>query len=330
MKKLELSCLSSEFSGNDFIFMLAIGFDQRCLSVIESLSLDKFKKIIGIYNINWVSLSEKNASKLKEFSKEKLKIIGGSTDNNIIALMDELYTELQLVSETFPECRLVVDITSFSHELLIAFLGVVNSIGILHRIELLYLGADKYSYNTLEGEGSYWLSRGLVEIRTVLGFPGSILPSKSLHLIVMTGFEVERAMDVISNYEPDILSVAICSQDKSVSREHHAINLKSHNKVFNVFASPYDQNCTANSFEFSCVDPFDTRDIILEHVAKFHEYNTVICPLNTKLSTVGAVLAALKNTNIQLCYPQAMEYNVDGYVVPGNIVTFVSLESLVE
>ena len=46
--------------------------------------------------------------------------------------------------------------------------------------------------------------------------------------------------------------------------------------------------------------------------------NTVIAPMNNKISTVGAALAALKNPNIQISYAQADIYNVVGYSMPND------------
>ena len=54
--------------------------------------------------------------------------------------------------------------------------------------------------------------------------------------------------------------------------------------------------------------------------------NTVIAPLNTKISTIGADLAALENENIQLAYAKPNIYNVDGYSIPNE---FIYLDKIV-
>lgn len=82
-------------------------------------------------------------------------------------------------------------------------------------------------------------------------------------------------------------------------------------------------------FNFSCVDPIQTMNDILEVVNKNPNYNTVICPLNTKPSTIGVALAATKCENIQVIYTQPMEYNIEGYSKPGETCTLFDFEQLV-
>jgi hypothetical protein len=67
---------------------------------------------------------------------------------------------------------------------------------------------------------------------------------------------------------------------------------------------------------------------LLNEVEKNSEYNTVICPLNTKPSTIGAALAAIKSDNIQLVYAQPVQYNTKGYSTPSNFATILDLNKL--
>jgi hypothetical protein len=83
-----------------------------------------------------------------------------------------------------------------------------------------------------------------------------------------------------------------------------------------------------SEFEFSCVDPDLTRRQLLKHIEQFPGENVVICPLNTKLSTVGAVLAALDNPEIQICYSQPLEYNSAGYSSPGPDITLIEMAGI--
>ena len=47
--------------------------------------------------------------------------------------------------------------------------------------------------------------------------------------------------------------------------------------------------------------------------------------MNTKLSTLGAALAAVERPEIQLCYARAIEYNESGYSTPSNQVTIFTM-----
>jgi hypothetical protein len=48
--------------------------------------------------------------------------------------------------------------------------------------------------------------------------------------------------------------------------------------------------------------------------------------MNTKISTVGAALAAIKQESIQLCYAQANIYNVERYSAVSDEVFIFELD----
>jgi hypothetical protein len=143
----------------------------------------------------------------------------------------------------------------------------------------------------------------------------------------MAGFEVERAAEVINQYEPSSLSIGKGGRDQSVSILHHEQNKYFFNKL-NSFVNDQDTyHHNVKHFDFSCINPFDTKRQLLEHIAEIKttsDVNIVICPLNTKLSTVGVALAAIENQEIQICYAEPEEYNIENYTEPGDEVTIVS------
>ena len=75
-------------------------------------------------------------------------------------------------------------------------------------------------------------------------------------------------------------------------------------------------------FEFSTADPVTARDDILRQCKKFAPYNVLVAPMNTKLSTIGAGLAAVWHPQIQLTYALPITYNLKGYSVPSDTCTF--------
>ena len=107
--------------------------------------------------------------------------------------------------------------------------------------------------------------------------------------------------------------------------QHHEFNKQAHEEILNLVQSMQGISCEIYEFEFSCIDPLLAKKQLLEHVSQYTEFNVVVCPLNTKLSTVGAALAAIENQKIQLCYSQPLEYNVDGYATPGEDATIIRL-----
>jgi hypothetical protein len=209
--------------------------------------------------------------------------------------------------------------------MLTAIVGLLANENRLESTTFLYTNAKEYGC-TNDGTAN-WLSKGVSEIRSVLGFPGLMLPSKKLLLIIMAGFETERASEVITTYEPAKLAIGWGSKTDSVTPEHHTINKERANSIVDKIISNDIVDYKPDSFEFSCTDPSATKNAILEYIEALNTYNIIICPLNNKLSTVGAALAALENPSIQICYAQPQEYNVTGYASPSDELTIFRLNS---
>ncbi len=321
MTKLLIGELGNVLFGRQFALIGAIGFDSRCLSVMSNMGKAVPLRVLGVFN------PSSGRDGRDELGQTFLNVSGpsaqlvGKNCRTVIETVDSLQAELR--SPDISEGEFVIDITSFSHELLVALIGLLASEGKLKKTTLLYVGASEYSFNTPKGQ--MWLSRGVTEIRSVLGFPGLMLPSKKLHLIVMAGFEVERASEVILRYEPNRLTIAYGEKKSSVSDAHHESNKEFVDKIKCFLEDQQSVAQNIHHFEFSCVDPFCTANVLIEYVKSCADENIVICPINTKISTVGAVLAALKLPNVQICYAQPAEYNVDGYAKAGDFVTVIPM-----
>ncbi len=325
MAKISLDDVGQLFHTKNCVVIIGLGFDDRCLTALRSFPLESAVQIFGIANVISRPIHRSYIEEFNQISGDKGKIIG-SESRSVIGLADEV---VGLINNTLigHQGSIVVDITSLSHELLVVILGALHSFDIMKRVTLLYVGASEYSSNT--ADNAVWLSRGVRSIRSVLGFPGTMLPSKRLHLIILAGFEVERASEVIIRYEPASLSIGVGHKDQSVSVELHKKNIQFFERL-NQFVEEHNaETQEVLNFEFSCVDPYQTKQQLLAHIdglPSLSDKNIVICPLNTKLSTVGVVLAALERSEIQICYAEPDEYNTDGYSKPGGFVTIVSLE----
>jgi hypothetical protein len=324
MPKIPLDQLINEFAGCRGVLLVGLGFDQRCLAVLSSFPRNDLLEVIGVSNAGWMSQGRHNIEKFRALTNPECAVVGQDA-KGVIDVADELSRRLgPFVAD--PSIELLIDITSLSHELLVLVLGMLNQLGGLNRTTLLYVGAAAYSTNTEPGE--MWLSRGVKDVRSVLGFPGNMLPSRRLHLTILTGFEVERAAEVILRYEPSSLSIGLGAKGQSVSEAHHNKNQEFFDRIA-AFASSQDYGTDdVARFSFSCISPTETRDQLIEHISSlegFKQRNLVVCPLNTKLSTVGVVLAAIEYPDIQICYAEPEQYNTEGYSSPGTDVTIVKL-----
>jgi hypothetical protein len=312
---------TSDFHGRlhsrDFRFILGLGFDRRCTVALEAIIESAPKNVVGLVNVGWQDANTSSVARFMSLTRDNGRIVGRDA-SNILQLADQISAEVDALSS---DVLTVIDVTSMSHELLAILVGILNYKSRLSNIVFCYNGADRYSVNS--DEDNVWLSRGVSSIRSILGYPGTQLPSKPLHLLVTVGFEVERAAEVINRYEPAALSLGVGHSSESVSAQHHKTN-QFFFEHLERFLSDQDRSYqTFEKFEFSCVDPLRAKSQLQQHLARYSEYNSVICPLNTKLSTLGAALLCLEDASIQLCYAQPIEYNTEGYASPGEWLTLV-------
>jgi hypothetical protein len=319
-KRIELSSIPDLFRNTPFRFLLGLGFDQRGLTMLRALQDTVPAQVIALVNVGWSDANQPNIKFFNEITGANA-IVVGSGCQTVLEVADYLSETIKSFHENV---KTVIDITSMSHELLSILIALLKIHNKLNEVTLCYTGASKYSFNTAPKD--MWLSRGVASIRSVLGYPGEQLPSKPLHLVIPMGFEVERAMHLITSYEPAALSLGVGEENQSVSLAHHQTNMEFFEKL-RLFVNDQKNGWEkVFEFSFSCIDPFRAKNDFANHISKFSEYNTVICPLNTKLSTVGAALFCIDNPKVQLCYAQPVEYNTEGYAEPGELITIVEMK----
>lgn len=210
----------------------------------------------------------------------------------------------------------LVDITTFTHEALLILLRLLQARVKRGSVVLAYAPAAEYSVGLPPEEK--WLSKGITDIRSVLGYPGDSRPSRKSHLIVLVGFEGDRAELLLDAYQPHVISLGFGQEGTATAAQHQQVN----RFAFAQLASKVSQY---NEFEFSCVDVAAVEATIGVQAGRFPDCNVVIAPMNTKLSTVGVAGAAFRNDDIQLCYASASQYNVEGYSRPGTTCVLTAL-----
>ena len=170
-----------------------------------------------------------------------------------------------------------------------------------------YSHAKEYSIGDPADEK--WLSKGIRDVRSVVGFPGRMIPSKSTHMIVLVGFEYDRTLELVKLCEPTFVSLGVADSREEGVRGHQATNEQMVERLRRVFGD-------ADDFTFQAYDAKATSVALSEQMEVRADCNTVVVPMNTKISTVGSLLLALENEAVQLCYAPANVYNVDRYAVP--------------
>jgi hypothetical protein len=202
----------------------------------------------------------------------------------------------------------LVDITTFTHEALLILLKLLQlRLKPADSVTFVYTAALEYSVD--DEEENKWLSKGIGEIRSVLGYPGKVLPTQKSHLVILAGFESDRAERFIDEYEPNVLSIGLGAPDSSTNPAHVSVNKAMHSRIV-------AQHKDAETFIFSCSDPAETMVAIQERIRQVPNHNVLIAPMNTKISTMGAALVAFDDESVQLCYATAHQYNELNYSKP--------------
>lgn len=301
------------------VFISCSSFEERCF-VIPKLAL-KFepKSRFVFYNINEVVAIRTNAEKLYQLAEGNTELIELNSDDPIQNYLQIIRLFDQIAAKYPDKPNLAIDTTTFTHETLLVLLRILHlRKDNLGDIRVYYVGAKEYSTN-MESEVDKWLSKGVDEIRTILGYPGFTDPTKENHLIILFGFEFERTRKIIEEYEFDVITLGF--GDEPIQDNHMKINCERHKRL--LYEHP-----EAREFKFSLRDPIQTKKQLIEYINSegLKGLNTVIAPLNNKLSTIGAGLAALENEDIQLAYAKASIYNTAGYSVPNDDIYYCKLD----
>ncbi len=317
INKVSLLVIDNLFPEGVSLYIGMASFEDRCLSILEALKQQP-KQCLFFKNVAAGSLAEKNLNRMIGMATARNAVIGLDLDSPIAAA--DAFA--RAMTENIPASStgaVFIDITTFTHEQLLILLRVLDRFHPTAKIYMGYTGAGKYSTNTAIED--IWLSRGIAQIRTVLGYPGSFAPSKKLHLTILVGFEHERAAAVIEQFEPARLTLMCGDPSHSVSADHYETNKRFFEELRKFVERTRLTQTEVETLNFSCVDPFSARDTVLRLATQSDDYNVVVCPMNTKISTVGVGLAALRDQRIQIAYARAIEYNEAGYSTPSDMAT---------
>lgn len=299
------------------VFICSSSFEERSKSAAEVIEPDLFSQALVCINQNNVYLAKKNAEFLiNRFGKKTQEVLFNST--NPLTFADNVATHLKQTKKEHSQ-RYLVDITTFTRECLLILLGLLRLI--LKQTDILYFIYNLASNYSLEDSiENKWLAKGISDIRSVLSYSGDWRPSRKIHLIILVGIEYERATKLIGAFEPASVTLGFCEDAETIKLTDLGLNKLFYERLKNSYLN------VNNSFLFPCLDPMQTKNMILEQTKS--NYNVVVASLNNKVSTLGAGLAAIENKSIQLCYAQANQYNFDNYSLPSDRFCLFELQGL--
>lgn len=293
-------------------------FESRCLCIPKAVS-GRIEDVVIYRNSSVdIPLSIANRDNIKGYF-------------SAATILDVPFDSPELVSDSMAKVvekiaddkrNVLIDTTTFTHETLLILLRTIYLFkASFDSVFCLYNGAGEYS--PAPDPENTWLSKGCKDVRNVIGFPGIIKPKEKTNLIILAGFELERATKLIELIDPDclILGNGIEPVNEKISNTMTYFRSK-----YDIWKADY-KVIEKTDFDFSCRDIEKTVETLSSIIAEAPDENYILVPLNTKLSTISTAIVALGNRKVQLCYAVPEIYNYDNYSTPGEKVTIINLKS---
>ena len=304
--------VSRTLEGDIDLFVCSSSFEGRCLSIAGSLNRARVRQAVIAMNRRFENVVGENYRRLKGW-------FAGKETTVLVDSVDPIYTATNVAQALArwsgaEGLRIVIDITTFTHEALLILFRVCDmTLTKNNTVDFVYARAEEYSLG--EKPGSKWLSKGIAEVRSVMGYPGMLIPSKRTHLVVLAGFEDYRALSLVRELEPALVSIGYGDRSEPGTKDHQDVNEENVRRIKRLIRNLAGE---VREFTFTCYDSRRAQAAVESVLAAQPEYNAVLAPMNTKISTLGAGRVALSNGNVQICYAQADTYNFRGYSAPGS------------
>lgn len=215
-------------------------------------------------------------------------------DVQLKALKDELVIRNR---ELPSKAAITLDTTTFNRDALLTAAALLRTYRPACRIRAVYTSPKKHGK---------WLTEGFRGVRNVTGFTGIQQPSLPTLLVVLSGFESERALKLIEEHEP--VKVLLGTGNPPVSQLFLERNVAEQQVIL--------AQQEVERFEFptgSIRAGWNRLESLLQNY--FGQYNIVIAPMSTKLSTLAVLLTAEKHREIQLTYCVPGRYNKVDYSI---------------
>lgn len=323
--RILLRDLSNTLGERQGAFLCSASFESRSCSISKSIKSLSFKHITVFAANDCHPSIMKTALVVKSLFAERPEIVTTKTRDPLFTADAIAKTVNQIINNEIKD--ITIDITTFTHEMLLILLKLLlKHKDYFSRVTCVYTGARDYSVG--DAKELKWLSKGCKEVRSVFGYPGKLIPGRPTCLIVLVGFEHERATRIIIEMDPEqlLLGKGIPSV-KHLTHESHKAPMEFFHKLVDNMVSSRGRGAVKH-FEFSCSDIAQTVKSLKSNIQETPNHNHIIVPLNTKISTAAVALTAIENSAIQVCYAEPETYNFATYSEPDDKVTIFDIHPL--
>lgn len=298
----------SEFSINkilddvpDDIFISCISYEPRTTGILKKLNRDysaqigifiineEFKKSISIQNKIETFLNTKNYF-------ERSVSVTSSIDNPIKLIMDID----KLIRDGFPEnqnINITLDMTTFPRSELLTILYYLRHHSKVNYIRILYTSPIQY--------GS-WLTEGYRYTSTPSFFEGPITFERKTALIILTGFELTRAISMIDDVEPSYLILGNANPGTAPEFRDKSQEIVNNLKL--------TRRITTEILDVPANNPYLCKNFISNFIdMNSKDYSFFVAPMGPKLGVLGTYLAYEERQNFRVLYSVPLAYNIQGY-----------------
>ena len=204
--------------------------------------------------------------------------------------------------------RLLIDITCLPRELLgmVLFVASVRRLG-LTSVEIVYVAAPEGGYasqNASLPEKDRWLSKGVVAVRSIVGYPGMFKGDRACHLVVLAGHEMERIWEIVEYVEPRRLTISAERAGSSTVEGAGDVSRRVAEKLKDRIQVP-----VIGGIEFSSSSIEEVFETLRAAELGGGIENVALVAMNTKVSFVGAALFGLVERRVRMVYAVPNVYN---------------------
>lgn len=311
--------VSAGEADEDALFLVALGFEDRCPWIPELLAEDgEYTAAKAVYFEYATNAHDNDLNRarllqaLQSFSSAVQPLPCDSSDfaSRLRSLLREVTSKSRPAKVTFDisvcSSRVLVTALTILLEFAIELRGVYSEAGVYHPTKEEY-DAEPEKWIKEEGHG---LTHGVSAVTPSPDHPGSrrdVLPEG---IIVFPTFKPERARAIIAHVDPSLHVRPEHRVVWLVGKPHLPDDLWRAEVVREINEIPP----SAPSYEVSTFDYRETVAAIERVYGPFNcKYHVTIAPLGSKLQSVGIVLFWYTRPEVSIVFASPKEYNAAQY-----------------
>lgn len=304
----------------DDLFLCALGFEPRCLTLPRLLQEAGYKANRAVY-LEYATNRDDNAANLPELETHlsamsatvrPLEADSPDFPNHLRALL-----ELVISQAAGKPPRVTLDVSVAANRLLVKTVKILFEYDMCARI--LYSEAAIYHPTKQEYERNpaHWqtedvlgLERGVSDVVTSIDHPGYHLDPLPDYLVLFPTFKAERSKAVISAVDPSLLT----SPGKKVHWLLGVPHLEEDRWRLEAMRTINALEVDTPQSEVSTFDYKDTmRALESIHRTVSEHYKITLSPIGSKMQALGTALFCYMHPDIRIMFATPKEYNAAQY-----------------